>query len=532
MGETRVDLLHLLEDLRDAYPGGLEETILTEIVANSLDSGARLIQVRTDSAAATLTVVDDGKGMSRQALSRYHDLATTSKRRGRTIGFAGVGIKLGLLVSEEVITEARRPRTHLATSWRLSSRNRAPWRWIEPQGLLDQPGTAVRLYLSNPLSPLLEPGRVEETILCHFGPLLDPSLDAILSSQYPENVVFRVNGRTLPRSAPEAGRVPVTLRVGRQRKPSGAGHILQDPSLAEEETGIAVSTLGKVIKQGWDWLGLTPPPGTPVRGLIEVPALAEALTLNKADFIRAGSRGATFLAYRKAIQNIVSKQLAEWGTEAKAASARRRRTRPFERDLQSVLADLSRDFPVLAALVDQRSGGQKRLPLGGAAISAKTGPTGSEVGLDGAEAANAAEDPLPGPGADETGSAKEDGNLGTAAGMRGQESEGNSAGPSLSASIKGAALPGGRRSRKQGHFGLRIRFEERADDPELGRLIESTVWVNASHPAYVRAVSSRSEGYHLALTVAMTLSSLAVEPERAHAFVNSFLRRWGEASKR
>ncbi len=34
MGETRVDLLHLLEDLRDAYPGELEETIITEIVIN------------------------------------------------------------------------------------------------------------------------------------------------------------------------------------------------------------------------------------------------------------------------------------------------------------------------------------------------------------------------------------------------------------------------------------------------------------------------------------------------------------------
>ncbi len=40
MGETRVDLHHLLEDLRDAYPGELEETILTEVVANSLDTGA------------------------------------------------------------------------------------------------------------------------------------------------------------------------------------------------------------------------------------------------------------------------------------------------------------------------------------------------------------------------------------------------------------------------------------------------------------------------------------------------------------
>ena len=55
MGETRVDLQHLLEDLRDAYTGSLEETIVTEIVANSLDSGAASIRVTTDPAAATLT---------------------------------------------------------------------------------------------------------------------------------------------------------------------------------------------------------------------------------------------------------------------------------------------------------------------------------------------------------------------------------------------------------------------------------------------------------------------------------------------
>ena len=28
MGQTRVDLRHLLEDLRDAYPGEIEETIV------------------------------------------------------------------------------------------------------------------------------------------------------------------------------------------------------------------------------------------------------------------------------------------------------------------------------------------------------------------------------------------------------------------------------------------------------------------------------------------------------------------------
>src|ERR687888_2193869 len=105
MGETRVDLLHLLEDLRDAYPGSLEETILTEIVANALDSGATAIGLSADAAASTLTVVDDGSGMKRRELARFHDVAASSKARGEGIGFAGVGIKLGLLACTEVLTE-------------------------------------------------------------------------------------------------------------------------------------------------------------------------------------------------------------------------------------------------------------------------------------------------------------------------------------------------------------------------------------------------------------------------------------------
>ena len=42
-------------------------------------------------------------GMHRRELARYHDIAASTKLRGEGIGFAGVGIKLGLLVSSEVI---------------------------------------------------------------------------------------------------------------------------------------------------------------------------------------------------------------------------------------------------------------------------------------------------------------------------------------------------------------------------------------------------------------------------------------------
>jgi hypothetical protein len=75
-----------------------------------------------------------------------------------------------------------------------------------------------------------------------------------------------------------------------------------------------------------------------------------------------------------------------------------------------------------------------------------------------------------------------------------------------------------------------VDFEERPESHELGRLVESTVLVNTAHPAYGRAVVSRAEGYHAALTVAMALAAVAVEPAGIQAFVTTFLARgrgWG-----
>src|SRR5262249_7187616 len=91
----------------------------------------------------------------------------------------------------------------------------------------------------------------------------------------------------------------------------------------------------------------------------------------KVDFIRAGARGATYLAFRKAIQEAVSQRLTEWGDASDSAERPRRRgARPVERDLEIVLADLADDFPLLASLVEQRTGGQRRLAVAGPRASA------------------------------------------------------------------------------------------------------------------------------------------------------------------
>jgi hypothetical protein len=504
MGETRVDLLHLLEDLRDAYAGSLEETILTEIVANALDSGATEIRLATDPGAAMLDVVDDGRGMSRGELRRYHDLGASTKVRGRGIGFAGVGIKLGLLACAEVLTEARRGKTHVATTWRLASRNRAPWNWTAPPGLVGVRGTAVRLRLQSALSPLVDAGFLETTLRRHFHPVFETAFDRVLARVYQSGVTFVVNGRAVARGGVGPDAASLAVRVGRERAPAAVGYLERGPApLAADEHGVAVSTRGKVIKRGWDWLGVAPAEPGAVAGLIEVPALAECLTLNKADFIKTGPRGATYLAYRKAIQEAVTTQLAEWG-ETPAPGAKRGAPRRLERDLQSVLDELASDFPLLATLVERRAGGQRRLPLGAAAGTAPAAALVALVGLRGEEPPQAGAE-APSPAATQP-PAEQERELQTT----------------------GTAVPGDPRGPKRpAHHGLRIQFESRPDDDHLGRLVESTVRVNTAHPAYARATAVRADAYHVVLTVAMALAPLAVEPAEAHAFVTAFLTRWG-----
>lgn len=505
MGETRVDLQHLLEDLRDAYSGALEHTILTEIVANALDSGATTIRIATNPADATLTVVDDGRGMKRRELARYHDVAASAKARGEGIGFAGVGIKLGLLVSRQVVTETRRGATHIATRWHLASKHRAPWKWIPPPDLTGTRGTAVQLTLENPLSPLLDAGYLEEAVRHHFETLLDPAFDDLLRRHYPEGIAFEIDGRPLARTTAAHGeRAAVSIRLGRRRTPSALGFLERhDAALPEDRQGIAVSTFGKVIKRGWDWLGLTPAAPARISGLIEAPELAACLTLSKSDFIRTGPRGATYLAYRKAIQEVVSRQLTAWGDTRDAEA--KPRTERLERDLARVLEDLSDDFPLLRSLVDRRAGGQKRLPMPGRGDERVPAPLLAQL--------PGGEDVVP---AEHTPTERGPGQP-NPVGRTPQE-------PATVAPLSTAA---GRR--RPARYGLLVQFESRADDLEPARLVDSTIWINDAHPAYVRATASRSAGYHLALSVALALAPLAVEDGGEHAFITRFLSHWGGA---
>jgi hypothetical protein len=178
------------------------------------------------------------------------------------------------------------------------------------------------------------------------------------------------------------------------------------------------------------------------------------------------------------------------------------------------LEDLAIDFPLLASLIEHRAGGQKRLPLG---TMCKTGDVQTFITaslVERVQEPTAEEEPEASP-------------------VDGQAKEPSAAAESNNAAAardsNGMLLPSKGGAHRPAHYGLDIQFEDRPDDLEMGRLLESTVWVNRAHPAYRRALVSRSVGYHIALAVALALAPLAVEPANEHGFVTAFLSRWGEA---
>ena len=243
----------------------------------------------------------------------------STKSRGEGIGFAGVGIKLGLLVCARSSPRRGAASTHVSTTWCSLAAARAVE--VDPAaGLVAERGTAVRLRLSNPLSPLLDAGYLEEAIRRHFEPLLDP-IRRSARTHYSHGIVrgrgseWRSRASTR-RAGASADRGRLAGSGSRPRRLSGAqrraarrgpaGHRGQHVRESHQaRLGLAGDDAGGADR---------------ISGLIEAPDLAASLTLNKADFIRTGPRGATF-AYRKAIQEVVTRS-SRCGVTPSAADLR------------------------------------------------------------------------------------------------------------------------------------------------------------------------------------------------------------------
>ena len=507
MAETRVDLRHLLEDIRDSYPCVIEEAILTELLANSLDSGCSEVAITIEPEQRRLTFADNGRGMDSKGFEQYHDIAATTKVRGKGIGFAGVGAKLALLVCKEVLSETRRGRRYHCSRWWLESDYRAPWEEMDSLGLVPgENGTAVRLHFKvKEVGQLLSPEYVAQVVSTHFYPLLDGEFSKVLSSIYPNGVAVTVNGVPvhLPEMKREGGSYFV-VRQGKKRKLLGIGFLLKTSGeLPEERWGLAVSTYGKVIKRGWEWLGITPKNPNHLAGVVELPGLVDCLTTNKCDFMRDPNSLQKYYKYRRAVQDAVAGVLEQLG---EARSVEPKPDRGFEKlrkEIEKVVGEILPDFPELAPLFGRKKTGEEA--------------TGTTQDAEGGLTVSVAE------GTDVAGGDK--GASGTGEGTEGMV-EGLLEGTHLDVDEQGKEQAKEQPTQRR-RPGLMIGFDEETGGDEMAWLRGSTVYINALHPAYRRVQESGSADLYITFTVASTLSVQVEESRSPFEFMHRFMGVWG-----
>ena len=507
MSETRVDLKHLLEDIRDTYPCPVEEAILTELVANALDSGCSRIGIRVEPAQKRLTFVDNGEGMNREAFTQYHDIASTGKVRGKGIGFAGVGAKLSLLVCKEVLTETCRPRSSHCSRWWLESSFKAPWDDFASIGIVaDEKGTGVRLHFKDgEAKRLLSVDFVKDAIRTRFYPLLDAEFSKVLGHIYPCGISVTVNGDpvALPEMKREAAEYFV-VRRGKRRKLMGIGFLLKTTDeLPEDRRGLAVSTYGKVIKRGWEWLGITPRNPSHLTGVVEVPELVEVLTTNKCDFLRDPNSLQKYYKTRKAIQDAVADVLEGLGETRAAEPKRDKALERLRKEIDNVIGEILPDFPELAPLFGRKSSGTE-VP----AVLADP---------DGASEAGEAE------GADVATGDK--GGEGAGEGVEGAI-EGLLDGAHLEMETDGPEAATEHVSRRK-RPGLMIGIDEETGGEKMGWLHGNTLYINALHPAYQRVRGGSQADLYIVFAVASTLSAHVEEGKQPLQFLQRFLTVWG-----
>jgi len=449
---SSVNFRHLLDDLVDLYPFPVEEAVLAELVANALDAGAQTVHMETDPGRGVFWMRDDGRGMGREEFWAYHDFAVSFKRKGRGIGFAGLGAKLGVKVSHEVVTESRSQSFWGASRWFFEG-DQLLWEEVEARRIHTQ-GTVVELRLRDRSSRLLDPPELRRMLARHYMPLLDPYFQEIYreAGVYPHGVAFWINGQPVSLTLPAArSRHDFYLRLGKRRRPAGVGYFLMaDEPLEEELQGVGLCTFGKVILR--DWFRKFPADPERITGLVEVPELVSALTTNKCDFHRAGTEGQRYYRVYREIQSELGHWLESLGELLHPPRAPRDAGK-----LERLLRDILSTVPELGEL------------LGSLARPAREG-TAAEPGEDVRATAFPPESEEP-----------------KTQGEAGERRE-------------GAGVP---RRRRLG--GLQVAWVKGGTDRLMGWVDGDTVLINEDHPAFAKARDAGLKEYHDLLSVAVAL---------------------------
>ena len=148
--DMEFDHLHALENFVDIYDNQAE-MVVYESISNSIDAGAKNIEIKTgtESGDYGVSFLDDGPGMDKSQFSDYQVCSRSTKDKKFGLGFAGIGSKLyvGKNHSAKIITETFNGQEQLACAFYVKD-GKIKTCQRKPMHKFTRPGTFYKVILS------------------------------------------------------------------------------------------------------------------------------------------------------------------------------------------------------------------------------------------------------------------------------------------------------------------------------------------------------------------------------------------------
>lgn len=282
-----IKLYETLSNLLGMYTYNHEEVLVLEAVANAIDAKAKKIDISFENVGDTYYVIfhNDGTPMSRQDFENYHWISLSSKTKGDSIGFAGVGAKIFLASPDggEIITTTGKDGDSALVSRMIrtghdvgyeTSLDKDLYSLIGKRKIQHKYGTSYKVRLSSKAYQHLKQ-RIENILQFWFN-------YAIMSKK----LQLTVQGKTVNSWEPQGEKV-TKIVDWKNQKITCYFWICKDDT-PEEHRHIIYSVFGKRIKNEYlDFAyQIKGDKSNKVFCLADVSVLAKWLNSNKEDFIK------------------------------------------------------------------------------------------------------------------------------------------------------------------------------------------------------------------------------------------------------
>jgi len=298
----RVDLQHLMENIRDHYRIEIEEAAIVENVDNCIDEC--YTELRFSTKEGKIEILMLGDGMSKEVfLATLPRIAATTKikEESRSLGRYGWGMKVCLWIAKHIRIETKRDDFHGAQSWKIS--DKIPlYRIEEPVEKTAENFTKITIELNDEYKGKITPEFIERTLRYYYPTILH---NAKVRNRYGQKRILRmfVNSESVepPLEVEYEKRKPIKVEIGGEE---ATGYVyLSKEALPDEQCGLSIIIHGRRVTR--DFFGYHGDKSDRITGYIHADMLIKCIAGDKTILKRSTYE------WRK-LSEEVAKQLSEF----------------------------------------------------------------------------------------------------------------------------------------------------------------------------------------------------------------------------